>query len=137
MSDIDRAKLLYGRGGYTCVLAKRDRVYTSSERGVAPLVKYAQSRAEFCGFSAADKIVGKAAALLYVYLGVGYVYAEVMSRSAAEILNRYGIGFECGTFAENIINRRGDGVCPMEQAVADVNDPKEAFILIEDKIKTI
>ena len=43
------------------------------------------------GFAAADRVVGRAAAFLYVLLGAGEIYAGVMSDTAADVLERFGV----------------------------------------------
>ena len=78
------------------------------------------------GFSAADKIVGKAAAMLYVLMGAEEVYAEVMSRAADGVFTSFGVAHSCETLVDFIVNRRGDGVCPMENAVKDITQPAQA-----------
>ena len=64
------------------------------------------------GGYAADRIVGKAAALLYVMMGVKGVFAEVLSESALAVLNKHGVHAEYSVLTPNIINRAGDGLCP-------------------------
>ena len=66
-------------------------MYSSTERGVKPLLDFIENGPNLRGFSAADKIVGKAAALLYVLLGVKEVYAPVMSETALYTLAHNGI----------------------------------------------
>ena len=68
MIDLQRAERALAEGGHTLVLVKGERVITSNQRGVAPLLALIDT--DVTGFSAADKVVGKAAALLYVKLGV-------------------------------------------------------------------
>ena len=48
--------------GCTCALTDGERIVTSRERGVRPLVELIASGADYNGWHAADKIVGKAAA---------------------------------------------------------------------------
>ena len=76
--------------------------------------------------AAADKVVGKAAAFLYVRLGVTHVYAPVMSEPARAVLTAHGIEAAWDTCPPAIRNRAGDGYCPMERAVWDLTDPAEA-----------
>lgn len=91
------------------------------------MLDYIASSTDLKGFSAADKIIGKAAAMLFVKAGVKEVYGSVMSSSAAELLQKYNIPCSWGTLTDKIINRKGDGVCPMEQTVAGINDLTEAY----------
>jgi hypothetical protein len=38
---------------------------------------------------------------------------------------------------ENIINRSGTGLCPMEEAVKDIDDLKEALAAIQAKVAAL
>ena len=60
------------REGLTCILQQGERVLTSTQRGVAPLVAWLDAGEAGC--IAADKVVGRAAAFLYVLLGVRAVF---------------------------------------------------------------
>jgi len=121
--------------GYTCVLRKDDQIYTATERGVKPLVRFLTQGPDLRGCQAADKVVGKATAYLYVLLGAREVYAHVVSRSAAQVLQDHGIAASWGTLAENIINRQGTGICPFEEAVLDIHTPEEALTAIRAKME--
>lgn len=121
-------------GGYTCVLCREDTVYTTTERGVKPLVRWLTEKAAVQGFYAADKVVGKATAFLYVLLGVKAVHARIMSRSAARVLQENGIEAKWDTLVDNIINRQGTGICPFEEAVLEIQTPEEAYPAIREKM---
>ncbi len=133
-TDLENAKTLLSENNYTCVLCKGEKVITSTKRGVKPLVEQVDSAENLNGFSAADKIVGKAAAFLYVLLDVKEVYAEVLSRAGAEIFANYKIACEYGKLTEQIINRNGDGICPMEETVKDISEPKEGLAALKRRM---
>ena len=127
MTELEHARQCLQSGDYTCVLCKGKTVHTSTERGVKPLLRWIASGEDFSGFSAADKVVGKGAAFLYVRLGVKVVYATVISKSAWQVLQTHEIPVECGQIVENIINRKGDGICPFEAAVLEIEDAQVAY----------
>ena len=135
MRDLTRAKELLDTGKYTCVLCQDGKEIFSEQRGVKPLVDMYSQGIDIKGFSAADKVVGRATAFLYLLLGVTHIYARVISRSALELLRENGIFVEYGTLTENIINRRGDGICPFEEAVLGISDRQEAYRVIICKMK--
>ncbi len=135
MSDLIKAKAWLSEGEYTCVLCRKEQVETSTLRGVSPLLTLCQAGAELVGFSAADRVVGRATAFLYVRLGVVALYARVISKSALAVLEAHGIFVEYDTLAEYIINRQGDGMCPFEEAVLETEDPEEAYAIIQHKMK--
>ena len=134
MNDLEKAKEVLGGNEYSCVLYKGEVNYTSMQRGIAPLVQWIEEKKDLAGFSAADRIVGKAAAMLYILLGVKAVYAPVMSEKAYEVLSGRGIRAAYDTLVPAIINREGTGSCPMELTVADIGDPAQAFTALKKKI---
>ena len=133
MSDLERARAILLDGGYTCVLARGEAVHTATTRGVKPLVDWLDSGLDLSGFSAADKVVGRATAFLYVLLGVREVHSLVMSTPARQALEDGGIAASCDREVGGIINRRGDGPCPFEEAVLGITDPEDALIAIRKK----
>lgn len=134
-TDLNTAKELLESGGYTCVLCRGNAVYTATERGVKPLVRWLTEGLNARDFSAADRVVGRATAFLYRLLGVKAVYARVMSRAAAEVLEQGGILHSCGSLVDNIINRQGTGICPFEEAVLNIHTPEEALTAIREKME--
>lgn len=118
----------------TCALCKDEEIITSCERGVAPLLSLIEKGSLSPGFSAADKVVGKGAAFLYAILKVENVYAFVISEGAKKVLTDYGIRFEYEKSAEYIINRKGNGMCPVEASVTDISDADEALTAIRQKL---
>lgn len=134
MISNERLKALLAEENLTCVLSDGNRLIKSRERGVKPLIGFIESGKSFKGFTAADKVVGKAAALLYALMGVTALYAGVISAGALEVCNSNGIYVEYGKSVQYIINRNGDGVCPMEQATAQISDPLAAFEAIKQRL---
>ena len=132
--DTEKARALLETGGFTCAVCKEDIFYTATERGVKPLLNWLDAGTDLTGFSAADKVVGRATAFLYVLLGVREVYAHVMSRPAAQVLEAHGISVQAAKLVEGIINRRGTGPCPFETAVMDITTAPEALSAIRQKL---
>lgn len=132
---IVRQKLL--DGAYTCVVCAQDREYSSYERGVKPLLSLLETGDSWLGAVAADKTVGAGAAYLYVLLRVRALWANVISVSALQILRDNGIDVAYAECVPHIINRRGDGVCPIEAAVADAQTASEAYCLIVDTLEKL
>jgi hypothetical protein len=111
-------------------------IFSSSGRGIAPLIEAidALGTESLRGVTTADRVVGKAAALLNLYMGVVEVHAGVISSGAKKLLSEHGVGFE---FLEDTdVVKAKDGVvfCPFEKLVWDVSDPEEAHALIRAKL---
>ncbi len=137
MLDLENAKAELEKRSCTCALCRGNELLTTSLRGVAPLLSFLDSKKDFNGFSAADKVVGKGAAFLYVLLGVRAVYAAVISESALEVLRRADISVTYDTLTPYIKNRTGEGRCPIEWAVLDANDATTALPLIRAKLEAL
>ena len=137
LADLERAKEILEQTGSTCVLCREQLVYTTDVRGVRPLVDWLDSGEDTCGFSAADKVVGKAAALMYCLLGIRSVYGTVMSDAAVKVLRRNGIEAYWGRLTEHIRNRSNTGMCPLESATMALADPEEALPVIRATLKAL
>ena len=132
---LTKAKAILESGGYTCVLTDGTTVYTSMLRGVKPLVQFLKNGTIPPGLSAADKVVGRATAYLYVLLEVHEIYAQIISEPAAEVLQAKGIHVQYKKKVPNIINRKGDGICPFEVAVMEIKEPIMAYEAILHKMQ--
>lgn len=107
--------------GCSCVIRNGADVRTFRQRGVADLYDlYLNEPAFLQGADIADKVVGKGAAALMRLGGIHRVYADVLSEPAAELLKAGNIPTACGQQVPHIVNRRGDGFCPLETACMDV-----------------
>ena len=133
--DFQKAKEEYNSGKYTLVICKGEDIIQSDVTGIRPVMTLIDSKKDYKGYSAADKIVGRAAAFLYTLLQVKNLYGETMSKGAVEILKNAGIYYEYKTLTDYIENRQKTGMCPMDEAVKDIDNPKDAYEAIRNKIK--
>lgn len=125
--DTVLARSLLSSGGLTLALCRRGMPVTSTMRGVAPLLELLDAGGDWTGACAADRVVGAGAAWLYVLLGVAEVWTPVMSRPARRILRTHGVSVVAQRVTAGISNRAGTGPCPVEAAVAGIDDPEEAL----------
>ena len=135
MSPIERAKDILKNNSFTCVVCKEDKTFTSTDRGVKPLVVWYRDRVDMINGAAADKVVGRGAAFMYLLLEIRELYAYVISKPALGLLTEKGVSVSYGTLVDNIINRQGNGICPFEDAVINITDPNEAYDAIIQKMK--
>ena len=71
---INRAKEILVENDCTCVIIKGDFCFESKQRGVKPLLELIDAGYDVSCGVAADKVVGKAAAFLYILLGIKEIY---------------------------------------------------------------
>lgn len=136
MSDIEKAKEKLAKDT-TCVLVKEDKIILSKDKGIAPILKFINADENLENFSLADRIVGKAVAMLVVYSKIREVYAEVLSEKGEEVLKKHNIKYSYKTLTENIINRKGDDICPMEKTVSKIYDATLAYHALKKKVEEL
>ena len=134
MHDLSRAVRLLHDSGAACVFVRGDSVITRTETGIAPLLHCMEAQLDLRGYSVADKIVGKAAALLFTAMGVAAVHGTVMSEGGARVLAQNKIPHSCDTPTKQIINRTKTDICPMEKAAAGIDDPQAAYALLQSAL---
>ncbi|MDE6426595.1 MAG: DUF1893 domain-containing protein [Ruminococcus sp.] len=137
MNNLEKAIELLKDSGYTFVAVGGGEVITSTERGVKPLLEILDRGKNLHKFSVADKVVGKAAAFLYVLLEPSEICTDVISRPALEVLENNGINIKYKTLTEAILNRTHTGFCPMETAVKNTSEAVTALSLIHEKLRQL
>lgn len=121
---------------YSFVAMVGQEVYCSREAGIRPIMKLlAEDIDVLKGAIVSDRVIGRAAALLLAYAGIQNLYAGIMSQYGAEVLKQAGISFAAGKEVEYIVNRTGDGMCPMEQLVLQQTDPETAYRILKQKLQ--
>lgn len=133
--DLERAKERLA--GHSIALCRGEETLTSDARGVAPMVGFLNEGRDLAGFSVADRVVGKAAAMLFVLAGVKEVYAETLSAAGEAYLTAHGIPVSCGTLTASIVNRAKTGLCPMETVVKDLSDPADGLAAIQKRLEEL
>lgn len=125
---------------YSCLIIRdQEIVFTSKESGVRPLLLYIEQKPHIppsLPLILADKVIGKAAALLAIFLNVKEIYTPLLSIPAKDILMKHQIQIEYDQLVPYIQNRTGTGPCPMETLVSSISDPKEAYEAITSFIAT-
>ena len=105
---------------------------TEMGRGIGPVLKLHDEGALKDAF-VVDKIVGKAAAMIMTEGGVKACYGLTISRAACDWLTSHGVKTSYRECVDVIINRAGDGMCPMEATVFDIDDAKEGIEALRRK----
>ena len=116
--------------GHTLCLSKDGVLILDDKRGITPLLELIASGKDVSGYSAADKVVGKAAAALFIKCGVKQLYAAVLSKGGAKLLESHGVEYVYDTLTDAIINRAGTDACPMEKAVRDIEEIEDMYVAI-------
>jgi hypothetical protein len=129
MDDLGIARNRLGEKGLTLSIVKdKQIVFETGSRGISGFLRAIEELGERLeGASVADKIVGKAVALLFLYAGIEAVYASVMSREARELFKKKSIRVEWGELVVHILGNCTPATCPFERLAAGITDPAEAY----------
>ncbi|MDF2616830.1 MAG: hypothetical protein K0Q47_1485 [Sedimentibacter sp.] len=101
-------------------------VFSSTGIGIKPLfTAVEQLKDELEGSSVADKVTGKAAAMLCKYAKIKEMHTHLISENAIAVLKDTQIILEYEESAPYIENRDRTGMCPVETLSLKTNDIDE------------
>lgn len=116
---------------HSLVVFKNGEKAVFNGKGIRPLVDYLETD-NFENAYVADKVIGKASALLLVYGQVKEVYTPTISKPAIKVFKRNHVKYKADKVVDNIINRAGTDLCPMEKKVQGIDDPKAAYEMFKE-----
>jgi len=106
-------------------------IFTSDKDRLLPLVEYIDKLAsQHHNVVIFDKIVGRAAALLFIKADCREVYSPLGSQLAIEVLEKYGIKHHL-TQIVPCIQKPNKDMCPLE-ALSIGKEPEEFYRLIKN-----
>lgn len=124
-------------GNHSLVVAG-DGIRTFDGRGISDLYDLLTEHPGWLrGASVADKVVGKGAAALLILGGVRELFAGVVSTSALGLLKDSGIPVRFSQEVAHIVNRKGDGVCPVETLCKECTTAAQCLPLIREFVAKI
>ena len=134
MSNIDTAKEEFSKDDYSFVIAGEGKIITNKEKGLKSVIDLIESGKDFSEYSLCDKITGRAAAFLYVLLGIEAVHAKKMAKLAVQILDRAEIEYSYDEMIETVLDAQMKEIDPVELSVLRSGSAIQA---IEDIKKAI
>lgn len=135
MNNLKLAKSTLFENEYSIVVVKENEiVYKSESKGLQSLISlYKTKKNTLEDSSIADKVIGRAAALILIGSNIKEVYADLISQNAIEILNKSNIPYEYKSQVKEIRNRDNTGMCPMEELSLKCVSADELIEKIEEK----
>jgi len=85
----------------------------------------------------ADKLVGRAAALLMLYSRPAEVHAAVITHAAKRLLEEQGVKVYEAEVVEAVKQKDGRIYCPFEAMVQGISNPEEAYTAIVEKLAAL
>ncbi len=121
----------------SCAIRKEGTIHTFTKPGIADLHDiYKNNPAMLNEADVADKAVGKAAAAIMALGKIKRLFAGIISIPACDMLQNAGVEVECGKKVEFIMNRKKDGICPLEKLASNATTPEEVLHLINKFMET-
>jgi hypothetical protein len=132
MDDLELAENELKSRRMNLVIVKNGVVlYQSAASGMRGLLQAIEEyNGELAGTAVADKIVGRAAAMLCVYSEVKSVFAITITEGALKLLTKNRVAHKFEKYVRKLMNSQGTDVCPFEKAIRDIDDPKEALKIL-------
>jgi hypothetical protein len=134
MSDVAAARSILDAENLAFVIV-RDQVVLArgAERGVSELFATIETLgANAKDASLADKVIGKAVALIAISAGIRAVSTPLASRSAERVLRAHGLAVTADAFVPEIMNRKRDALCPLEQLTHSIDDASMAVMKLRE-----
>lgn len=137
MIDVELAKkILYDENQKLVVVKNGEVIFKSKDRGIRPMyVLSTEMKDKAKGGSIADRVIGKGAAMLCVYLNIERVYGELMSQSGINVLHKSNIKYTVKESCKSIKNRDKTDLCPIEKRSVDIEDPEVLLKRIKSFLK--
>jgi len=121
----------------SCVICKGDMERHFYGRGVQDLYRLLKESPDFLKDAIiADKVVGKAAAVLMVLGGVKAVYTPLLSSLAVDVFAANNVDVAYDQLVPHIINRDGTDWCPLEKRCNTLTDLSACKKQIDNFLKT-
>jgi hypothetical protein len=137
MTDLELAKQTLATDSLAFAITKHGVVLRAGTReGIGELLDAVDALGNVARDAAlADKIVGKAVAMVARRARIRAVYSPLMSQAACDALARDHIAVEYDRLVPLILNKRNDGPCPMERLTLPLDDPREAVVALRDFVR--
>jgi len=131
--DLELAKLKLIEEDLSLVIVKRGEViFETKKQGITGFLQAIEKQDKnLVAASAADKIVGVAAAMLCVYAGITSVFALTISEEGIRVLEDNNITYLSEKKVPNILNRNKNDVCPFEKLAMASGSSEEAYVKLK------
>ena len=133
MTNLDKA--ISQLKNHSIVLIANNEMIISNQKGIIPLLELINNNKKLNDFSVADKVVGKAAAILIIKANIKNVYAKTLSISAKNLFEEKNINVKYASLVDFIKNKDNTDICPMEKVIANIDDIEEGYKILKEKVQ--
>ncbi|MGD9568173.1 MAG: DUF1893 domain-containing protein [Sedimentibacter sp.] len=139
MKDIDIAVEMLEKENLALAIVKQGKViFKSSGKGIKPLYTALEElNVELEGSSVADRVTGRAAAMLCAHAKIKQLKTGLISDNALNVLKNTNIEYEYDERTPFIENRDRTGMCPVETLSIKTSNVEELLIEISEFLEKI
>ncbi len=129
MQDLEIAKKRLAENSLTLSIVKNGEViFEATSHGISDFLEATEKFKDgLDGASVADKVVGRAIALLCIYAKVKAVYAVILSKKAKAVLEENMVYHKYDALVESIFDINKTGMCPFEKLATEISNPNDAY----------
>ena len=129
MQDLEIAKKRLNKTRLTLSIVKNGKIiFDTVSSGISGFLEAIEKFGDGLeGTSVADRVTGKAIALLCVYARVKAVYALILSKGAKSVFEKHAIHHEWNELVENILDVNKTRICPFENLAKEISNPMNAY----------
>lgn len=121
---------------YTFLALKNEtEVFSSDKFGVLPAFLF--QKQEIKNAVIIDKVTGKGSALMLSKARCKEIHTGIVSQKALDVFKNNNVIVHYEKIVPYIINRTGDGMCPVETMLIDIDDFQVAEKLIEEFLRKV
>jgi hypothetical protein len=127
--DLEIAKKRLNEKRLTLSIVKNGEIiFETASNGISGFLEAIEKFGDMLeGVSIADRVAGKAIALLCAYAKVKAVYALILSKGAKSVFEKQAVYHEWKELVENILDVKKAGICPFEKLAKEISNPKNAY----------
>jgi hypothetical protein len=133
MQDLEIAKKqLYDKELTLAIVKKGQILFQTDSHRISGFIRAIDTLGnQLNGASVADRVAGKALALLCIYAGIREVYAEVLSKKAQALFEENNLACHWEKLVDNVLDLNKTGVCPFEKAADGISDPTDSYAMFK------
>lgn len=133
LQDLEFAEKLLTENESSIVVVKNGEVLAQKQgEGIKPSLETIDELGkQMQGSIVADKILGKASAMLYAYVKVSAVFSPRSTKTALAVLIRAGIPGQ----TDEMVPFVKEGMCEFERLLVTIDSPEEAYKVLKQSLE--
>ena len=118
---------------HTLAVFKNGKIKYYQQRNLKPIfLALEEHNNDLSGAYIVDRRISKASAMLFAYGKAKYIKTPLLSKSAKEVFDKYGIAYEADRIVDSVLKTNEQ--CPMERLLTGIDEPEKAYEILKKKV---